>query len=36
MTNKVDEAVDFARAAPFATPESALEDVYTDLVVEGW
>jgi TPP-dependent pyruvate/acetoin dehydrogenase alpha subunit len=36
MTSKVDEAVDFARASPLATPESALEDVYTDLVVEGW
>lgn len=33
---KVDEAVEFARAAPLARPESALEDVYTDIVVEGW
>jgi TPP-dependent pyruvate/acetoin dehydrogenase alpha subunit len=36
VTRKVDEAVEFARAAPRARPESALEDVYTDLVVEGW
>jgi TPP-dependent pyruvate/acetoin dehydrogenase alpha subunit len=36
ITSKVEEAVDFARAAPRATPASALEDVYTDLVVEGW
>lgn len=35
-TRRVDEAVEFARAAPFARPESALEDVYTDLEVEGW
>jgi len=36
MTGKVDDAVNFARAAPYASPESALEDVYTDLAVEGW
>lgn len=36
VSQRVDEAVEFARAAPFVRPESALEDVYTDLVVEGW
>jgi TPP-dependent pyruvate/acetoin dehydrogenase alpha subunit len=36
MTGKVDDAVNFARAAPYTSPESALEDVYTDLAVEGW
>lgn len=36
VTRRVEEAVEFARAAPFARRESALEDVYTDLVVEGW
>lgn len=35
-TSQVDAAVDFARAAPHVSPASALEDVYTDLVVEGW
>jgi TPP-dependent pyruvate/acetoin dehydrogenase alpha subunit len=32
----VDEAVAFARAAPDADEASALEDVTTDLVEEGW
>jgi TPP-dependent pyruvate/acetoin dehydrogenase alpha subunit len=32
----VDEAVAFARAAPDADDASALEDVTTDLVEEGW
>ncbi len=33
---QVDEAVAFAREAPAVRAETALEDVYTDLVVEGW
>jgi acetoin:2,6-dichlorophenolindophenol oxidoreductase subunit alpha len=33
---QVDAAVAFARAAPDPEPKSALEDVYTDLVVEDW
>ena len=36
IRRQVDEAVTFARSAPAVLPESALEDVYTDLVVEGW
>lgn len=36
IRRQVEEAVEFARSAPEVSPESALEDVYTDLVVEGW
>lgn len=36
LGDRVDAAVAFARAAPLPTPESALEDIYTDLVEEGW
>lgn len=36
MTEKVEAAIDYARAAPKVKPEDALEDVYTDLKVEGW
>ncbi|MBY6120397.1 thiamine pyrophosphate-dependent dehydrogenase E1 component subunit alpha [Mameliella alba] len=36
MTDKVEAAIEFARAAPKVNPEDALEDVYTDLKVEGW
>lgn len=36
MTEKVETAIDYARAAPKVKPEDALEDVYTDLKVEGW
>ncbi len=32
----IDEAVEFAESAPMPAPEDALEDIYTDLVVEGW
>ena len=34
--DRVDAAVEFARAAPKVERESALTDVYTDLEVEGW
>lgn len=36
LRDRVDAAVAFARAAPLPEPESALEDIYTDLVEEGW
>lgn len=36
MIEKVETAIDYARAAPKVKPEDALEDVYTDLKVEGW
>jgi acetoin:2,6-dichlorophenolindophenol oxidoreductase subunit alpha len=32
----VEEAVAFARQAPDVDPRSALEDVYTDVIVEDW
>jgi TPP-dependent pyruvate/acetoin dehydrogenase alpha subunit len=32
----VKEAVDHAEASPNPAPEEALEDIYTDLVEEGW
>ena len=35
-SERVDAAVEFARAAPRVLPESALDDVYTDLEVAGW
>lgn len=36
LRDRIDAAVAFARAAPLPKPESALEDIYTDLVEEGW
>ena len=36
IRRSVDVAVAYARQAPLPEPESALTDVYTDLVVEGW
>lgn len=36
VKGQVQAAVDFAEAAPAPAPESALEDVFSDLVEEGW
>ena len=36
IRGRVDAAVAFARQAPPPRPESALEDIYTDLKEEGW
>jgi len=36
VTERVNAAVEFARNSPKVTPEQALDDVYTDLKVEGW
>ena len=36
IRRRVDDAVSFAREAPDPQMESALEDVYTDMVMEGW
>jgi pyruvate dehydrogenase E1 component alpha subunit len=36
IRERVDAAVAFARQAPPPRPESALEDIYTDLEEEGW
>lgn len=36
VTERVDRAVEFARAAPRVRPEDALTDVYSDMDVEGW
>lgn len=35
-STEVRQAVDFAEAAAEPPPESALEDIYTDIVEEGW
>ena len=33
--NEVKEALKFAEESPFPAPETAVEDVYTDIVEEG-
>jgi acetoin:2,6-dichlorophenolindophenol oxidoreductase subunit alpha len=32
----IEAAVEFAEAAPMPTPDEALQDIYTDIVEEGW
>lgn len=36
VRSRIQRAVDFAEAAPMPQPQSALTDVFTDLVEEGW
>lgn len=36
IRTQIQEAVAFAEAAPMPDPEEALEDIYTDIVEEGW
>jgi pyruvate dehydrogenase E1 component alpha subunit len=36
IRTEIQEAVAFAEAAPMPEPEDALEDIYTDIVEEGW
>jgi acetoin:2,6-dichlorophenolindophenol oxidoreductase subunit alpha len=36
IRQEIQEAVAFAEAAPMPAPEEALEDIYTDILEEGW